>query len=114
MGLPAVAAKPRTSREDGTPVVAGGTAPRLRRRLRRVSLHSLREPRLVGGSGIEPLTPSMSRKFLNFEPICSALHGVVIIPIIQSLCVCWPLSNFATICVSLLAMCLLDALASKG
>src|SRR6516165_3223986 len=61
MGLPAVAAKPRTSREDGTPVVAGGTAPRLRRRLRRASLHSLREPRLVGGSGIEPLTPSMSR-----------------------------------------------------
>ena len=52
MGLPAVAAKPRTSREDGTPVVAGGTAPRLRRRLRRVSLHSLREPRLVGGSDL--------------------------------------------------------------
>jgi hypothetical protein len=30
--------------------------------LRRGSLHSLRERRLVGGRGIEPLTPSMSRK----------------------------------------------------
>ena len=63
---------------------------------------------MVGGSGIEPLTPSMSRKFLGFEPICSALRRVAIINIIQCFYVCRPLSNFATICASLLAMRLLD------
>src|SRR5580704_11504208 len=35
--------------------------------LRRGSLHSLRERRLVGGRGIEPLTPSMSRRCSSAE-----------------------------------------------
>ena len=50
------------------PVVARGglrCPPSLK--LRRVSLHSLRERRLVGGRGIEPLTPSMSRKCSSAE-----------------------------------------------
>ena len=56
---------------------------------------------MVGGRGIEPLTPSMSRKVLGFDLVCAVFSVVAVVPafhMFSTVSCCLDLPRFAAIC----------------